>query len=194
MGSGAKKKGARSPPLLFIAIFTSHRSPLSERLEQAIQMLIQNSRLHPDFFAKNMSLSNRWSTETFKKRRKKAFSMTCRRDWIRFDKHEKHFSCEALVVAFKKRKTSTIFTSIFQHFPCLENCWANFKTFQQFKTLYEPWVSIVWTYFDISLAKHLFILEPQQIPFICNLCLPSLPEFQKHGRCGKDHRSNLWKI
>ena len=53
MGSGAKKKGARknksegggevregtslpSPPLLFIAIFTSHRSPLSERLEQAI--------------------------------------------------------------------------------------------------------------------------------------------------------------
>ena len=24
-----------SPPLLFIAIFTSHRSPLSERLEQA---------------------------------------------------------------------------------------------------------------------------------------------------------------
>ena len=43
VGSGAKKKGGRknkstslpSPPLLFIAIFTSHRSPLSERLEQA---------------------------------------------------------------------------------------------------------------------------------------------------------------
>ena len=42
MGSGAKKKGARQnksegggPHLLFIAIFTSHRSPLSERLEQA---------------------------------------------------------------------------------------------------------------------------------------------------------------
>ena len=47
MGSGAKKKGARKnksegggggspqPPLLFIAIFTSHRSPLPERLEQA---------------------------------------------------------------------------------------------------------------------------------------------------------------
>ena len=34
----AKKIKARegaSPPLLFIAIFTSHRSPLSERLEQA---------------------------------------------------------------------------------------------------------------------------------------------------------------
>ena len=29
MGSGAK------PPLLFIAFFTSHRSPLSERLKQA---------------------------------------------------------------------------------------------------------------------------------------------------------------
>ena len=45
MGSGAKylkkereKIKAReeeSPPLLFIAFFTSHRSPLSERLEQA---------------------------------------------------------------------------------------------------------------------------------------------------------------
>ena len=53
MGSGAKKKGARksksegggevregphlslpSPPLLFIAFVTPHRSPLSERLEQ----------------------------------------------------------------------------------------------------------------------------------------------------------------
>ena len=29
------KKIKESPPLLFIAIFTSHRSPLSERLEQA---------------------------------------------------------------------------------------------------------------------------------------------------------------
>ena len=38
MGSGAKKKGARKNKTeggLFIAIFTSHRSPLSERLEQA---------------------------------------------------------------------------------------------------------------------------------------------------------------
>ena len=45
MGSVAKLKGARnnksegggevSPPLLFIAFFTSYRSPLSERLEQA---------------------------------------------------------------------------------------------------------------------------------------------------------------
>ena len=33
-----------SPPLLFIAIFTSHRSPLSERLEQANlkSVLMQN--------------------------------------------------------------------------------------------------------------------------------------------------------
>ena len=31
----AKKLKANSPPLLFIAFFTSHRSPLSERLEQA---------------------------------------------------------------------------------------------------------------------------------------------------------------
>ena len=43
MGSGASKKEREkikaslpSPPLLFIAFFTSHRSPLSERLEQVI--------------------------------------------------------------------------------------------------------------------------------------------------------------
>ena len=44
MGSGAKKKGActslPSPPLLFIAIFPSHRSVLSERLEQARPKLV----------------------------------------------------------------------------------------------------------------------------------------------------------
>ena len=33
MGSGAKYLSPQ-PPLLFIAFFTSHRSPLSERLEQ----------------------------------------------------------------------------------------------------------------------------------------------------------------
>ena len=31
-----------SPPLLFIAFFTSHRSPLSERLEQAIQSDVES--------------------------------------------------------------------------------------------------------------------------------------------------------
>ena len=43
VGSGASKKEREkikaflpSPPLLFIAFFTSHRSPLSGRLEQAI--------------------------------------------------------------------------------------------------------------------------------------------------------------
>ena len=35
MKRSAKKIKANSPPLLFIAFFTSHRSPLSERLEQA---------------------------------------------------------------------------------------------------------------------------------------------------------------
>ena len=34
-----------SPPLLFIAIFTSHRSPLSERLEQANQPLFSLGNL-----------------------------------------------------------------------------------------------------------------------------------------------------
>ena len=38
-GGGEVREGTLtslpSPPLLFIAIFTSHRSPLSERLEQA---------------------------------------------------------------------------------------------------------------------------------------------------------------
>ena len=38
-----------SPPLLFIAFFTSHRSPLSERLEQAKtnrQMLAKDKNLY----------------------------------------------------------------------------------------------------------------------------------------------------
>ena len=38
-GGGEVREGSRtslpSPPLLFIGFFTSHRSPLSERLEQA---------------------------------------------------------------------------------------------------------------------------------------------------------------
>ena len=32
---GGSRTSLPSPPLLFIAFFTSHRSPLSERLEQA---------------------------------------------------------------------------------------------------------------------------------------------------------------
>ena len=125
-----------------------------------VQILIQNSRLHPDFFAKNMSLSNRWSTENLKKRRKKAFSMTCRRDWIRFDKHEKNFTCEGHVVPFKKRRLLPFFQdfpSMFQHFPCLENCWANFKTFSTIqdteRTLGIDSVNIVW-YFTSYTPLH----------------------------------------
>ena len=34
-----------SPPLLFIAFFTSHRSPLSERLEQAMSMAREEHKL-----------------------------------------------------------------------------------------------------------------------------------------------------
>ena len=35
-----------SPPLLFIAFFTSHRSPLSERLEQATSSLESHSKVN----------------------------------------------------------------------------------------------------------------------------------------------------
>ena len=34
-----REKNKSGPPLLFIAFFTSHRSPLSERLEQASTIL-----------------------------------------------------------------------------------------------------------------------------------------------------------
>ena len=81
---------------------------------------------------------------------------------------------------------------LYRLFPGLENCWANFKTFSTIQDSVRTLGSMNIVY--ISLATHLFILVSQQIPFIRNLCLPSLPEFQKHGRCGKDHRSYFWKI
>ena len=74
------------------------------------RFLIQNSRLFPD-----SRLSNRWSIETLKKCRNKAFSMTCRRDLIRFDQQEKNFTCESLLFQ-KKRKKPFLQTSIFQPF------------------------------------------------------------------------------
>ena len=104
-----------------------------------VQILIQNSRLHPDVFAKNMSLSNRWSTENLKKRRKKAFSMTCRRDWIRFDKHEKLVK-DMLYLSKKEDfyhffKTFPLFSSIFHVWKIAGQI---LRLFQQFKTLKEP--------------------------------------------------------
>ena len=88
-----------------------------------VQILIQNSRLHLDFSTKNMSLSNSWSTETLKKRRKKAFSMTCRRDWIRFDKHEKKFHLWSTCCSFQKKED-------FYHF---------FKTLPLFSSIFHVW-------------------------------------------------------
>ena len=54
MGSGAKylkkerekikaRESLPSPPLLFIAFFTSHRSPLSEHLEQASEQALRGA-------------------------------------------------------------------------------------------------------------------------------------------------------
>ena len=103
------------------------------------RFLIQNSRLFPD-----SRLSNRWSIETLKKCRNKAFSMTCRRDLIRFDQQEKNFTCEALLFQKKKKEKKIIFTLFPNlYFPAFFQVWKIAgqipRLFQEFKTLYKPW-------------------------------------------------------
>ena len=111
---------------------------------------IQNSRLFPDFFQNNNLF---FQTQGYqiadrkrplkKKRRNKAFSQTCRRDWIRFDQHEKKFTSEGLLVRLSKKrktfyhffKTLPLFSRLF---PGLENAGQISRLFQEFKTLYEP--------------------------------------------------------
>ena len=76
---------------------------------------------------------------------------------------KKNFTCESLVVAFKKKKkedfyhffkTLPLFSRLF---PCLENCWANFKTFSRIqdtvRTLGIDSVNIVW-YFTSYTPLH----------------------------------------
>ena len=64
-------------------------------------------------------------------------------------KTKNKFTYRALVVALKKTQDFLPFCqslSLFARlFPGLENCWANVKTFQGFKTLYEP---CPYSYFD----------------------------------------------
>ena len=55
--------------------------------------------------------------------------MTCRRDRIRFDQHEKNFTSEALVEALKKLKTFFHFFKTLRLFS---------RLFHEFKTLCEP--------------------------------------------------------
>ena len=70
-----------------------------------------------------------------------------RRDWIRFDQHEKHFTSKALAVAFKTNKKNLRkfyhFSRLYFHFPDFFQVWKIAgqisKLFQEFKTLYEPW-------------------------------------------------------
>ena len=62
-----------------------------------------------------------------------------RRDWIRFDQHEKHLTSKALAVAFKTNKkilkTFYHFSKLYFHFPDFFQVWkiaeANFKTFSR---------------------------------------------------------------
>ena len=71
-----------------------------------------------------------------KKCTNKAFSMTCRRDWIRFDQHKKKFHLWNTCCSFQKNsrlfyhffKTLPLFSRLF---PGLENCRANFKNFSR---------------------------------------------------------------
>ena len=100
------------------------------------RFLIKNSRLFPD-----SSLSNRWSIETLKKCRNKAFSMRCWRDLIRFDQQEKNFTCEALLFQKKKKRIFTLFSNLY--FPDFFQVWKIAgqipRLSQEFKTLYKPW-------------------------------------------------------
>ena len=69
-----------------------------------------------------------------------------RRDWIRFDQHETHFTSKARAVAFKTNKKNLKifyhFSRLYFHFPDFFQVWKIAgqisRLFQEFKTLYEP--------------------------------------------------------
>ena len=69
-----------------------------------------------------------------------------RRDWIRFDQHEKHLTSKALAVAFKTNKKILRHFTIFPNFIFIFQTFSRSgkllrqisKLFQEFKTLYEP--------------------------------------------------------
>ena len=121
-----------------------HRATNFLFFQGSYRFFIQNSRLFPDFFQNNNLFFQTQGyqigdqSRPLKKRRNKTFSMTCRRDWIRFDQHEKKFTSEGLVVRLSKKlktfyhffKTLPLFSRLF---PGLENCWANFKTFSRIR-------------------------------------------------------------
>ena len=62
-----------------------------------------------------------------------------RRDWTGFEHREKKYSLinHLTYCSFEKKIIQT-FNYSFRLFPGLENCWANSRLFQEFKTMYEP--------------------------------------------------------
>ena len=123
---------------------------------------IQNSRFLPDFF-KNYNFFfqsqgyQRGEQYRSLKKQEQSFINNAlqmyRQDWIWFDQQEKHFTCKALDVTFKKifyyfLQTLSLFSRLF---PGLGNCWANITIFKEFKTLYKPCLSS----FKICLKKYI---------------------------------------
>ena len=92
--------------------------------------------------------------------------MTFRRDWIRFDQHEKteiHF-WRTCCTALKKLKT---FYHVFKTlplfsrlFPGLENCWANFESFSRIQDSVRTLPFLTWirsfTIFNFSKTSTTF--------------------------------------
>ena len=80
---------------------------------------MQNSRLFPDFFQNNNFFfqTQGYQIKTLEKLKEQGFFhgalQTYREDWIRFDQHEKNFTCKALIVTFK---TTQYFLPFFQDF------------------------------------------------------------------------------
>ena len=122
------------------------------------------------------------------KRTNKASSMTCRWDWIRFDQHKKNFTCEALVVAFKKTQD---FLPFFQDFPSIFQTFSRsgklpgqFQEFFKNSTLYEPWLYNL-RLLNTNVFK--FCFRP---PFEQSLFLSSWSRRRKAG--SSCIASNLW--
>ena len=129
---------------------------LSRIFGSKIQDFIPDFFKNYNFFFQTQGYQRGEQYRSFKKREQSFINdalQMYRRDLIRFDQQEKHFTCKALDVTFKKNflPFSPDFTSIFQPFPGLENCWANITIFKEFKTLYKPYLSS----FKIRLKKYI---------------------------------------
>ena len=122
------------------------------------------------------------------KRTNKASSMTCRRDWIRFDQHKKKFHLWSTCCSFQKNsKLFTIFSRLslfFQTFSRSEKLPGQFQEFFKNSTLYEPWLYNL-RLLNTNVFK--FCFRP---PFEQSLFLSSWSRRRKAG--SSCITSNLW--